>query len=62
VNVFGDEEEEEEEDEQNNDFLYASEDALPVIEYQDKNDGEQLSRPDFLYESSNGPRLVVRTS
>jgi hypothetical protein len=61
VSIFGDEEEEEEE-EQNNDFLYDSEDALPVIEYQAKDNGEQQSRPDFLYESNNGPRLVVRTS
>ena len=60
VRVLGEEEEEKEvEEKESNNFLYDSEDALPVMEYHAKDEREQQSGPDFIYAPNNGPRLVV---
>lgn len=40
-------------------YLYSTEDAKPVIEYRGPTaPGEQANHPNFIYDPSNGPRIV----
>lgn len=51
------EENEEEEDEENNDYLYKSDDTSPIIEFIPDNE-QYPERPDFIYSTEKGPRVV----
>jgi hypothetical protein len=53
-------EEEEEEEEEDNDYLYANDDAVPIIEYipDIPEDGQEAELPYFLLGPESGPRVV----
>ena len=57
----GDHLQEAEEEEDNNDFLYDTDDAVPVEEYDYEAHGKQLDpqRPEFIFGPNQGPRVVL---